>query len=187
MTLSKRELGFLLARGILIVIAKSILIFLVFAGNIFLLWSFVRSGHRIAAESPSPIFEAVVVTPNDAELFLIREELDEYLDTHPAYSFLIPASSEAAVQEQIQASYHRKYGKGQPYLKIKNLGTGRQLIELTVAGDPHDNIFWYKASERKIEPTRWLIFSAFDPLLIVIFSPFLILPEYLRCGIFSFA
>jgi hypothetical protein len=43
MTLSKAELGYLLVRGILMVIAKSILIFLVFAGNVVLLWNFVAA------------------------------------------------------------------------------------------------------------------------------------------------
>ena len=46
MTLSKAQLGYLLARGILIVIAKSILIFLVFAGNIVLFWNFVAAVPR---------------------------------------------------------------------------------------------------------------------------------------------
>jgi hypothetical protein len=74
MTLSKIQLGYLLARGILIVIAKAILIFLLFAGNVVLLWNLVRSGHRITAESPSPIFEALVITHDNVELFLRSEQ-----------------------------------------------------------------------------------------------------------------
>ena len=43
MTPRKAELGYLLIRGILMVIAKSILIFLLFAGNVVWLWNFVAA------------------------------------------------------------------------------------------------------------------------------------------------
>lgn len=137
MTPSKAKLGYLLARGILIVLAKLTVVVLVFVVNVVLLWNYFRLGHRITAESPARIFAVVVLTSNNAELFLVPGKLDEYLelkeylDAHPDYSFLIPSDSQAAVQEQIQASYHRRYysGKSQPYLSVKPLGVDRQLIE----------------------------------------------------------
>ena len=59
MTLSKGQLGYLLARGILIVIAKSILIVLLFGGNVVWLWNFVaamppdvRKGWALPARVP---------------------------------------------------------------------------------------------------------------------------------------
>jgi hypothetical protein len=161
-------------------VVKGVLIFVLFVVNFTLLGKYFTSGRPISRESPSPFLWVVVVTPGNAELFLTQEELDKYLKEHSEYSFLIPVGAEKAVQEQIQASYHRKIptGAGEPYLKVDSIDHRHQLIEITMAGDPHNDIFWYEASDKTITPRSWQIFGVGHAFVMLVLAPLLIVPEY---------
>jgi hypothetical protein len=106
-----------------------------------------------------------------AQLFLFREDLDDYLKTHSEYSFLIPDGQDQVVQDQIVASYNAKFGihggKGYPTFKRETIDSNHQYIELYMHGDPHDDVFWYEATNKTIEPKYYMVFGAFHLLFMV--------------------
>ena len=161
---------------------------LLFAANLALLWNYSGIRHKVKIESgaASPIFQVAVIDSGKAELILLEKELEEYRKTHPNYSFLIPVDQNDLVQQQILASYKEKYGKnggkGYPVVKSQTLDASHQLIELYMHGDPHDDVFWYEASEKQIRPQHYMVFSAFHLLLMVGVSVGMVVIEYLIGG-----
>jgi hypothetical protein len=159
--------------------------FLLFAANLALLWNYsgIRRKVKIESGAASPIFQVAVIDSGKAELILSEKELEEYRKTHSNYSFLIPVDQKDLVQQQILASYKEKYGKnggkGYPVLKTKSLDASHQLVELSMHGDPHDDVFWYEASEKQIRPQHYLVFSAFHLLLMVGIAVGLVAVEFL--------
>jgi hypothetical protein len=129
-----------------------------FAANLILLWNFSGIRHKVKIENGStpPVFQVVVMESGKPELFLRKEELDDYLRTHSNYSFLIPTGQDQLVQDQMAASYNAKFGirgaEGHPIFKREVLDADRQYIELYMHGDPHDEVFWYEARDKTIEP-----------------------------------
>ena len=161
---------------------------LLFAANLALLWNYsgIRRKVKIESGAASPIFQVAVIDSGKAELILSEEELEEYRKTHPNCSFLIPVDQNDLVQQQILASYKEKYGKnggkGYPVVKSQSLDASHQLIELYMHGDPHDDVFWYEASEKQIRPQHYMVFSAFHLLLMVGVSLGMVVIEYLLGG-----
>ena len=161
---------------------------LLFAANLALLWNYSGIRHKVKIErgEASPIFQVAVIDSGKAELILTEKELEEYRKAHPNYSFLIPVGQNDLVQQQILASYQEKYGKnggkGHPVVKSQPLDASHQLIELYMHGDPHDDVFWYEASERQIRPQHYMVFSAFHLLLMVGVSVGMVAIEYLIGG-----
>jgi hypothetical protein len=147
------------------------LILALFVVNMVLLWnfSFIRRKVRIENASITPVFQVVLMESGKPQLFLFKEELDDYLKTHSNYSFLLPAGQDQVLQDQIVASYNAKFGihggKGYPTFKRETIDTNRQYIEVYMHGDPHDDVFWYEATDKTIEPKYYMVFSAFHLLL----------------------
>ena len=158
---------------------------LLLAANLALLWNFSGIRHKVKIETgaASPIFQVAVIDSGKAELILSENELEEYRKTHPNYSFLVPVGRNDLVQQQILASYKEKYkkngGKGYPVVKSQSIDGSHQLIELYMHGDPHDDVFWYEASEKQIRPQHYMVFSAFHLLLMVGVSLVMVLVEFL--------
>jgi len=154
-------------------IGLTVLVFFLFAANLILLWNFSGIRHKVKIEngSTAPVFQVVVVESGKPELFLGKEELDDYLRTHSNYSFLIPAGQDQLVQDQIVASYNARFGihggNGYPIFKRQVLDADHQYIELYMHGDPHDDVFWYEARDKTIEPRYYMVFSAFHLLFMV--------------------
>jgi|SRR6266478_3521524 len=147
--------------------------FLLFAGNLVLLWNFSGIRHKVKIENGStpPVFLVIAMESGKAQLFLLKEELDDYRKTHSNYSFLLPAGQDQLVQDQIVASYNAKFGihggKGYPTFKRETIDANHQYIELYMHGDPHDDVFWYEATDKTVEPKYFMIFSAFHLLFMV--------------------
>jgi len=147
--------------------------FFLFAANLIVLWNFsgIRGKVKIENGSTAPVFQVVVMEAGKPELFLLKEELDDYLKTHSNYSFLIPAGSDQLVQDQIVESYNAKFGirggKGYPTFKRQVLDADHQYIEVYMHGDPHDDVFWYEARDKTIEPRYYMVFGAFSLLFMV--------------------
>ena len=142
----------------------------VFAVNLFVLWNFSGIRHKVKIENDSspPVFQVVVMESGKAELFLRKERLDDYLRTHPNYSFLIPHGQDQLVQDRIVASYNARYAAdGYPIFKRQVLDANHQYIEVYMHGDPHDDVFWYEARDKTIEPRYYMIFSVFHLLFLV--------------------
>jgi hypothetical protein len=154
-------------------IAAGILFFVV---NMILLWNFSGIRYRVKIENGSsvPVFQVVVMESGKAQLFLLKEDLDDYLRTHSNYSFLIPAGQDQLVQDQIVASYNARFGinggKGYPTFKRQALDANHQYIELYMHGDPHDDVFWYEATDKTIEPKYFMVFSAFHLLFMMVLA-----------------
>jgi len=144
-----------------------------FAANLIVLWKFSGIRHKVKIEdgSPTPVFQVVVMESGKPELFLLKEELDDYLRTHSNYSFLIPAGQDQLVQDQIVASYNAKFGihggKGYPTFKREVLDANHQYIEVYMHGDPHDDVFWYEARDKTIEPRYYMVFHVFHLLFML--------------------
>src|SRR3954454_13543715 len=104
--------------------------------NMILLWNYSGIIHKVKIEdgSTGPVFQVVVMESGNAHLFLQKRELDDYLRTHPAYSFLIPDGQDQLVQDQIASSYKAEFGplggEGYPTFKRKAIDANRQYIEL---------------------------------------------------------
>jgi len=151
-------------------IATGLLFFVV---NIILLWNFSGIRHKVTIEdgATTPVFQVVVMDSGKAQLFLLKEDLDDYLKTHSEYSFLIPDGQDQVVQDQIVASYNAKFGihggKGYPTFKRQALDATHQYIELYMHGDPHDDLFWYEATDKTIEPKYFMVFGAFHLLFML--------------------
>ena len=165
------------ARGIFVKLLKLcgriLFVLFLFGANVILLWNFSGIIHKVKIQNNSRdfIFLVIVMDSGKAELMLLPQELEQYLKTHPNYSFLIPVGQHQLVQDQIVASYEAKTGqysrKGfYPTFKIQSVDASHQYIEVYMHGDPHDDILWYKASEKEIEPQYYMVFSAFHLLLI---------------------
>ena len=98
-----------------------------FIVNMVLLWnfSFIRRKVKIENASTTPVFQVVVMESGKPQLFLFKEELDDYLKTHSNYSFLLPAGQDQVLQDQIVASYNAKFGihggKGYPTFKRETI------------------------------------------------------------------
>ena len=63
-------------------------------------------------------------------------------------------------------------------MKSQSLEAGHQLIVLYMHGDPHDDVFWYEASEKQIRPQHYMVFSAFHLLLMAGVSLGMVVIEY---------
>jgi len=143
---------------------------LFFVMNMVLLWNFSGIRHKEKIENGSTTwpFQVIVIESGKAQLFLFKEDLDDYLRTHSNYSFLIPTGQDQLVQDQIVASYDAKFGihggKGYPTFKRQVLDANRQYIEVYMHGDPHDDVFWYEASDKAIEPKYYMVFGVFHLL-----------------------
>jgi hypothetical protein len=147
------------------------LILALFVVNMVLLWnfSFIRRKVRIENASSTPVFQVVLMESGKPQLFLFKEELDDYLKTHSNYSFLLPAGQDQLLQDQIVASYNAKFGvhggKGYPTFKRETIDFNHQYIEVYMHGDPHDDVFWYEATDKTLEPKYYMVFGAFHLLL----------------------
>jgi hypothetical protein len=161
---------------------------LLFAANLVLLWNYSGIRHKVKIESgeASPLFQVAVIDSGKAELILTEREFEEYRKAHPNCSFLIPVGQNEIFQQQILASYKEKYGKnggkGYPVVRSQSLDASHQLIELYMHGDPHDDVFWYEASEKQIRPQHYMIFSAVHLLLMVGVSVVMVVVEFQMGG-----
>src|ERR671939_1439078 len=98
------------------------------------------------------IFPVLVMTPDKAQIVRLNE-LNDFTQSHPTYSFLVPHGEENRVQEKIVA----QYGGGSdvyPKYNLKRLSEGRQYLEVGVYGDDTTLITMYEASDKEIFPQR---------------------------------
>lgn len=144
---------------------------MLFVVNMVLLWNFSGIRHKVKIENASDtnFFQVVLMDSGKAQLFLNKEDLDDYLKTHSNYSCLLPEGQDQLVEDQIVASYNAKFGihggKGYPTFKRETIDANRQYVELYMNGDPHDVVFWYEATDKTIEPKYYMVFGAFHVLL----------------------
>lgn len=173
---------------ILLTFVRLIGFFIVGLLNLILLWNFSGIRHQVKIENDSttPVFQVVAMDSGKAELFLSKEELNDYLRTHPNYSFLLSVGQDQVVQDQIVASYNAKFGKnggkGYPTFKLQTIDANHQYVELYMHGDPHDFVFWYEASDKQIEPRYYMIFSAFHLVIMTALALVMTAVEY-RIGV----
>lgn len=145
-----------------------------------LIWNYsgIRKRLQIRA-GDEHVFQVVVITPQGAQLFLHREEHDEFLKTQQTYTYLIPVGQEKQIQKQILTSYEEKYHDDDvPILRVKQLDAQRQEIELYLSGDPTDRTLWYEATDKSFVPKQQMIFGAFDWLPYGVLSIGLVFLEY---------
>lgn len=176
------------AERVLILLAILSLTIVMFPRNFRLLWNSLVLAKRVKIDSewrgsewPGYPLWVVVVTPTGAELILSAEELDKYQTSHADYSFLIPSGLEKAVESQISSSRRKKCPgcKAEPTLSVKRIDSAHQLIELYLHGDPHDEIFWYQASDKEILPKYWTMMGIPDAFLVLILDVLFIPGLYL--------
>lgn len=163
-----------------VIIVKLAICFMLFLLNFGFCWDYVKTSRKVKIENEaSNYFYVAIITPQGAELFLNREQMDEFLKTHKTYSYLVPQGQELNVQEQLRASYHERYnGKAFPSIKVEPIDADHQLIELYMNGDHRDEVLWYEASDKKIVPKYQMMISAFDMFPCLFISIILALIEY---------
>ena len=135
---------------------------MIFILNDYLVLKVLKITEKYKIEDESNVyFQVVVVTPQGAELVLIREQLEAFIADRKDYTFLIPAGQELKIQEEARASYRQRYtGDSYPSLKVERLDAEHQLIELYMSGDPRDITLWYEATDKKFVPKYELMISA---------------------------
>lgn len=156
-----------------------------FSIHISLLWNYseIVLKTRIEDGFSSPIFHVVAMVEEKAELFLSKEDLDNYLKTHENYSFLIPVGQEASIQQQVERSYNERFrGKSFPVVKAERVDANRQNIKIHMHGDPTSNVFWYEASEKEIKPKYYMFVSVVHALVFVVLAVGMVVVEY-RIGL----
>ena len=164
-----------------LIIAKLGICFLLYVVNFHYCVEYIKMRSKVKVEDVSSVyyFQVVVLTPEGAELFLIREEWEEFIKTHDNYSYLIPAGQELLVQEQILASYKKKYhGKSYPTIKWEQIDAGHQYVELYMNGEHRDEVLWYEAADKNFVPKYGMMYSAFDLFAPTFLCIALVLIEY---------
>ena len=158
------------------------LIYFLFPANFRLVWRCMQLVERkqIDKEREQIPFWVVTITATGAELLFYPEEFDAYRNKHLYYSFLIPSGQEKEVEAQIAAARESKCPtcKGYSTLHVTTIDSNHQLIEVYLHGDPHDDIFWYEASDKKLVPKYWAILGIPHAFAGLILAGVLVLCEY---------
>ena len=150
-----------------------LLVILTFAAIFPLMWKYSGLRHKEKG-FPEGILQILVVTPQEVEIIHFRSELDEYIKTHPNYSFLVPLGQEKQVNEQLVALYKKKFKEkgidAYPWVKVEQIGNGRQYLEVGLSGDPNELVVWYEATDTEYFPRYNQRFGAFPLLAMVILT-----------------
>jgi hypothetical protein len=120
------------------------------------------------------ILQVLVVTPEEVEIISFEDELEDYKKKHPDYSFLVPPGQETRINEQLVALYKKKFKErgidAYPWVKVEQLGEGRQYLEVGLSGDPSELVVWYEATNKEIFPRFHRRFGAIPLVAMVIIS-----------------
>ena len=133
------------------------------------------STRKPVLDSVPRMFPLLVLVPGEADgqlrgHFVYHKDLDEFLETHPEHTFLIPEESEEAIRAQLDREnrYHRRdfdWESPDPWrawFQIDEREPGRQkLLVFATWDDDRVNMGWYEATDQNFTPTHYKF--SFDP------------------------
>lgn len=106
----------------------------------------------VGADVPS-ILPVLVIASGRAQI-VPWCELDDFIQEHPDYSFLVPKEQETLYGEQIIQSHRERGIDAYPEFKVQQLAQGRQYLEVGSYGDGAV-VGWYEATDKQVFPHRY--------------------------------
>lgn len=118
--------------------------------------------------SNSDLVNILVVTPDNAEIVKFGE-LNKYLKEHKESSFTIPNDKLENYHQKLFENFQKANLKSSLSLKVVQLSSNRQSIELKIDGNRRNLITRYEATEKEIFLKTFLTENLFTelPLLLI--------------------